>query len=129
MHRKYGGKYDGKQKKSSTLANKFNQAKEYYKNNKKLIISNTLLTGSICALVIMGKKYVDQQNTLKTQKDLLDKAEEIMTDLAEENKSLQNENEYQKQLIDKLMSDGLRHSSSLAGQVMVKKKLEKNSVN
>lgn len=116
-------------KKSSTLANKFNQAKEYYKNNKKLIISNTLLTGSICALVIMGKKYVDQQNTLKTQKDLLDKAEEIMTDLAEENKSLQNENEYQKQLIDKLMSDGLRHSSSLAGQVMVKKKLEKNSVN
>lgn len=44
----------------SKLANKFNQAKEYYKNNKKLIISNTLFVGSACALVIIGKKYVGQ---------------------------------------------------------------------
>lgn len=109
----------------SKLANKFNQAKEYYKNNKKLIISNTLLAGSICALVIMEKKYADQQKILKTQENLLDKANEIITNLAEENKSLQNDYEDQRKLNNKLMSDGLRHNSSLAGKAMVSKKLRK----
>ena len=116
-------------KKNLILVNKINQAKEYCKNNKQLIISYALLAGSTCALAFVGKKCINQQNTLKMQKDLLDKAEEIMTNLVEKNKSLQNDYEDQRQLIDKLMSDGLRHSSSLAGKAMVSKKLEKNLVN